>query len=73
MDLLCKRNFPLQQTNLPNMTLPLPAKLSDPARCIIYCPKKKFEHHLEDTYGTNFVKEIVKYACSDFEKVTFLA
>ena len=47
--------------------------MSDLARCVIYCPRKKFEHHLEDTYGTNFVKEIVKYAYSDFEKVSILS
>jgi len=52
--------------------LTLPARLSDPARCVIYCPKKKFEHHLEDTYSTNFVKEVVKYACSGFEKASIL-
>jgi hypothetical protein len=72
MDLLRKAQFSLQQTNLPNMALPLPAKLSDPARCVIYCAKEKFEHHSEDTYGTNFVKEIVKYACGDFEKASIL-
>jgi len=54
------------------MTLSSPAKLCDPARCVIRCSSKIFEKRKDDEHGTCLMNEVIRYASGDIRKAKLL-